>query len=227
MRNIKLNTKLKCGAFLIGLLITTPALAVPLLSAEVTRESQNIGNDGVTHTSVFKERIYRDGKNIWIERVLPAHHEHGKNGHAKDEHKHLDMAEAAQHYFLDGQNKLRLNLVLQEDKTAVNMRDADIDMLGLSDCWACTYSLIDPKMLKTMTVVKQANGTTWYRTKNSKNLVNIEWDNKNNIARKIDIRGLNGQSYNLIKADIQTVDRKAPWTGYSGYMTKDYADFGD
>lgn len=215
----------------LGLLMTlmtgmSPVFAAPLLSADVMRETQVMGNDGVTRTTVFKERIYRDQNNIWIERVLPSQHQHGKDEHDAG-HKHLDIAEAAQHYFIDKQNKPRLNLILQEDKTVVHMQDADVEMLGLSSCWACTYYLIDPKMLKSMKLVKQQQGISWYTTQNAKNKVTIEWDDKHNIARKIDIRGLNGQSYNLVQANITTIERKAPWTGYGKFMTKDYADFGD
>jgi len=204
----------------------TAAHAAPLLSATISRESQTIGNDGVTRTNVFQERMYRDANNIWIERVLPQHHQHG-GGHDEGGHKHLDLSEAAQHYFINDKKQAKLNLVLQEDKTVVHLQDVDVEMLGLSSCWSCAYSLIDPKTLKGMTVTKQANGITWYETKNKKNKVNIEWDNKNNIAKRIEVRALNGLSYNIIKANIQSVNMAEPWKKYSHFTNKDYSDFGD
>ena len=209
--------------------VLASAQAAPLLSALVTRESQQIGNDGVTRSSVFQERIYRDAGNIWIERVLPKHHQHGHHHDEKGaaEHKHLDLSEAAQHYFIDSKKQPKLYLVLQEDKTVVHLQDADVDMLGLSDCWSCVYSLIDPQSLKKMTLVKRANGISWYETKNAKNKVKIEWDDKNNMARVIDIRGLDGLSYSVVKANIQQVNITAPWIIYGKFLTKDYSDFGD
>ena len=38
--------------------------AAPVLKATISRESQVIGNDGVTHTSVFQEHMYRDQNNV-------------------------------------------------------------------------------------------------------------------------------------------------------------------
>lgn len=213
-----------------GFAVLASAQAAPLLSAVITRESKNIGNDGVTRSSVFQERMYRDAGNVWIERVLPRHHQHGKHEHQKggeEEHHHLDLAEAAQHYFLDNKKAPRLYLVLPEDKTVVHLQEADVDMLGLNNCWHCVYSLIDPQSLKKMTLLKRANGTSWYETKNAKNKVKIEWDDKNNMARVIDIRGLDGHSYSVVKASIQHVNMTAPWTTYGKFVTKDYADFGD
>lgn len=210
-----------------GFGLLASAQAAPLLSAVVTRESKNIGNDGVTRSSVFQERIYRDANNIWIERVLPKHHQHGHHEKGGEEHHHLDLSEAAQHYFVDNKKQPKLNLVLLEDKTVVHLQDADVDMLGLSDCWGCVYSLIDPQSLKKMTLLKRANGISWYETKNAKNKVKIEWDDKNNMARLIDIRGLDGLSYSVVKANIQQVNIAAPWAGYGKFISKDYSDFGD
>ncbi|MCH7304223.1 hypothetical protein MMP74_07460 [Acinetobacter sp. NIPH 1869] len=198
--------------------------AAPVLSANITRETQTIGNDGVTRTSVFQERMYRNTQNIWIERVLPKHHQHG---HEKGGHKHLDLAEAAQHYFIDQKKQPKLNLVLIEDKTVVHLQDADVDMLGLSSCWSCVYSLIDPKSLKGMTVKKKDSNSTWYESQNKKNKMSIEWDNRNNIAKRVEVRSLDGLRYDILKATIQQVNIAGPWKSYSKFTSKDYSDFGD
>lgn len=198
--------------------------AAPVLSANITRETQSIGNDGVTRTSVFQERMYRNTQNIWIERVLPKHHQHG---HEKGGHKHLDLAEAAQHYFIDQKKQPRLNLVLMEDKTVVHLQDADVDMLGLSNCWNCVYFLIDPKSLKGMTVKKKDGNSTWYESQNKKNKMSIEWDNRNNIAKRVEVRSLDGLRYDILKANIQQVNIAEPWKSYSKFTSKDYSDFGD
>lgn len=214
--------------FVLGMTLLTLGIssvyAAPVLSVTITRESKTIGNDGVTRTSVFQERMYRDARNIWIERVLPKHHLHGGDDHG---HKHLDLAEAAQHYFINEKKQAKLNLVLTEDKTVVHLKDVDVEMIGLSSCWSCVYSLIDPNTLKTLHVAKKANGITWYEGKNKKNKINIQWDDKNNIARSVEIRNLNGLQYDLLKAEIKQVNIAEPWKKYSKFTSKDYADFGD
>ncbi|WDZ51668.1 hypothetical protein LF296_02370 [Acinetobacter vivianii] len=215
--------RLVIGSILLTLGITS-LYAAPLLSATITRETQTIGNDGVTRTSVFQERMYRNNQNIWIERVLPKQHAHKPHEHG---HKHLDLAEAAQHYFINNKKQPELKLILTEDKTVVHLQDADIEMLGLSSCWKCVYSLIDPNTLKNMTVIKKDSSTTWYESKNKRNKMSIEWDNRNNIAKKVDIRSLDGKRYDTLKANIQQVNIVEPWKNYSKFKNKDYADFGD
>lgn len=215
--------RLVIGSILLTLGITS-LHAAPLLSATITRETQTIGNDGVTRTSVFQERMYRNNQNIWIERVLPKQHTHKPHEHG---HKHLDLAEAAQHYFINNKKQPELKLILTEDKTVVHLQDADIEMLGLSSCWKCVYSLIDPNTLKNMTVIKKDSSTTWYESKNKRNKMTIEWDNRNNIAKKVDIRSLDGKRYDTLKANIQQVNIVEPWKNYSKFKNKDYADFGD
>lgn len=211
------------SAVLLSLGVTT-LQAAPLLSASIIRESWSMGNDGVIRTSVFKERMYRNSHNIWIERVLPKHHHSSEK---EGRHKHLDLSEAAQHYFIDHKKQPKLNLVLMEDKTVVNLQDSDVDMLGLSNCWSCVYSLIDPKTLNGMIVVKKHDNNTWYENKNNKNKIRIEWDDKNRIAKLIEIHSLDGLHYDRVKTSIQQVNIVEPWEKYSKFINKDYSDFGD
>ncbi|WP_333670163.1 hypothetical protein [Acinetobacter guillouiae] len=215
-------------AFFLFISLIHTVQAAPLVKATITRESQVIGNDGVTHTSVFQEHMYRDQNNVWLERVLPKHHQHSQTNHKnKPSHKNLDLSETAQHYFIDNKKVIRLNLVLSEDKTVVRLQNVDIEMLGLSNCWSCVYSIFDSKSLKNMKVTQQGNGYTWYESQNAKNKIKVKWDNKNNLAQIIDIRSLNGQSYSLTKTNIQQVNITPPWTQYGKFILKEYADFGD
>ncbi|KAF7276097.1 hypothetical protein GWI33_010923 [Rhynchophorus ferrugineus] len=197
-----------------------------MLNASITHEAQRIGNDGVTTTSIYREQLYRNAKNIWIERVLPKH-DHQYDNHHSHSHQHLNFAEAAKHYSLDAKNKLNLNLIVPSEKMIVHLTEVDREMLGLSSCWSCQFSLVNPDSVKKMKVIKKNQGLTWYQAQNKVNKVTIIWDEKNKIARSVDIRGLDGRSYSLVKAEIKMVDRQAPWQNQKGYIKKDYADFSD
>ncbi|KAF1027781.1 MAG: hypothetical protein GAK29_00422 [Acinetobacter bereziniae] len=162
-------------AFFLFIFLIHSVQAAPLLQATISRESQVIGNDGVTHTSVFQERMYRDQNNVWLERVLPKHHQHSTDAKNKTSHKHLDLSETAQHYFLDNKKSTRLNLVLPEDKTVIHLQTVDIEMLGLTNCWTCVFSIFDSQSVKKMKITQQGNGYTWYESQNAKNKIKIKW----------------------------------------------------
>ena len=57
--------------------------------------------------------------------------------------------------------------------------------------------------------------------------MSIEWDNRNNIAKRVEVRSLDGLRYDILKANIQQVNIAEPWKSYSKFTSKDYSDFGD
>lgn len=209
---------------LIALALPVAANAADVLSALVSHESHSVGNDGVTRDSRYQEHLVRDSGNVWIERILPAQHHHDTE---ESGHKHLDTSEAAQHYRKDATGKASLVLVLKEEKVAVHMQEADVEMTGFSKCWPCVYSMTLPEALKTMKVLRQENGNTWYELKSPRNTVRIEWDAKNEIARSLETRANDGSGWSRTRVELRKSPAVLPWTQYGKYTQKDYSDFGD
>lgn len=214
------------AALLLSLLATAAQAEINRpLSAVVTHESRILGNDGVTREMHYQDRMVRDSRNVWVERLLPASHNHDTE--EEGGHKHLDVAEAAQHYRQDTSGRTGLVLVLKEEKTAVHMQDADIEMAGFSKCWPCVYSLAVPDVLKGMTVVSRSGDLVWYEKKGKAGTVKIQWDGKNQIARELETRSADGRNWQRTRVALQPAPAALPWNGYKAYISKDYADFGD
>ncbi|MDI1301359.1 MAG: hypothetical protein PSX71_05605 [bacterium] len=194
------------------------------LSAIITHESNSVGNDGVTRDSHYQERLVRDAGNVWIERILPRNHRHDTE---EKEHKHLDVAEAAQHYRRDPSGSAQLMLVLQEEKVAVHMQEADVEMTGFSKCWPCVYSMTLPDALNDMKITRRDGDLVWYERHGPRNTVRIQWDTKNRIARQLETRASDGSSWSRTTLSLQKIPAVLPWTQYGKFTLKDYSDFGD
>lgn len=212
------------GVVLLASSFFSVAQAAPLLKVKIVRETKDIGQDGVTRSTQYTETMLRDAQNIWIERVLPEENKHEKHGAG---HQHLNFSEAAQHYSKTAQGLSKINLVLKHDQTVVHLQEVDIDMLGLNNCWSCVYSVFNPKILSKMKVIRKDQSTIWYEIKNKKNHINVVWDQQNKIAKKVQIRSLDGRHLSTTESFTQKVNVIEPWKQYANFKSKDYADFGD
>lgn len=222
MKTVSIFSGLLLTCFAVMAQGAEPVVASAPLSALITHEARQTGNDGVERSSRYQERYLRDVRNVWIERVLPAQHRH----ESEHGHEHLDMAEAAQHYTRDARGKTTLVMVLQEEKTRVTMHDADVDMSGLNTCWPCLYSIVQPETLKTMTVKRREGSMVWYEKKSGGNTVSVQWDEKLQIAREMEAMMKDG-SWSRTRLTLQKAPALLPWTQYGKFALMDYSDFGD
>ncbi|MDI9719186.1 hypothetical protein, partial [Pseudomonas aeruginosa] len=70
---------LACGG------VSLPAVAAADLDAVLQHESRTVTADGVTRTTLYRERMVRRDGHVWVERVLPAAAAGGEHG---DDHGH-------------------------------------------------------------------------------------------------------------------------------------------
>lgn len=66
--------------------VALPALAAADLDAVLVHESRTVSADGVTRTTMYRERMVRRDAHVWVERVLPVA---AAGGHGNDhDHDH-------------------------------------------------------------------------------------------------------------------------------------------
>jgi hypothetical protein len=221
--------KVKPWTFLLGLACMGAAQAAPDVSLEVTHQSNILGADGIKRSSVFSERIVRQGDTVWIERVMPAgaHHEDehakAKAGTAKD-HKHADLSAATRWIQRLPDGKLKFRLVAIHDKVVVNVSPAEYGTVGFDGAWLTAYHLIDPAVLKTMKASESTPQGQWYESAKKGNKVRVLWDTKREIPLQVISQGPNGSRSTTVK-DLATI--KNPWDATSQFPRKDYSDFLD
>lgn len=213
----------------LGLVCMGSAQAAPNVSLEVTHQTSVLGPDGIKRSSVFSERVVRQGDNVWIERVMPhgAHreddHSNAKAGAAKD-HKHADLSAATRWIQRLPDGKLQFRLVAMHDQVVVNVEPADYGNVGFDGAWLAAYHLIDPAVLKTM----KASGSTpqgqWYESEKKGNKVRVLWDAKREIPLQVISQGHNGSRSTTVK-ELAAI--KNPWNVTGQFSRKDYSDFLD
>ena len=197
------------------------------LSLMLTHDSKTIAANGVTSTVHFKERMYRQEHQLWVERIIPAKVYQVKEEHHDGEHKHLDLESSAR-WIIKEPKGIGLRLVNRHDKQVVSVNSGDFDAVGFDGRWGSAYSLIDPQQLKTMTLTKRSApvGSQWYEASKEGRYFRVLWDTKLAIPRYIESGQQDGTQQNTVKIEIVPTT-KMPWLALKGYQDKEYSDFLD
>ncbi|VWD64524.1 hypothetical protein [Burkholderia contaminans] len=171
--------------------IALPALAAADLDAVLVHESRAVSADGVTRTTMYRERMVRRDGHVWVERVLPVaaagghgsdhdhDHDHDAGGsretpqragvqpasaHAAHAgHKHFNFQAAARHVTYDGKTA-RIEYVDTASRTVVSVPPAEYETTGFDGSWDNAYYVTPPSQLKRLAVAKRGDvpGTRWY-----------------------------------------------------------------
>ncbi|PQA79943.1 hypothetical protein C5F52_27465 [Limnohabitans sp. TS-CS-82] len=222
--------KVKPWGLALGLACMGAAQAAPDVSLEVTHQSSVLGADGIKRSSVFSERVVRQGDTVWIERVMPAgahqedDHAKAKVGAAKD-HKHADLSAATRWIQRLPDGKLKFRLVAMHDKVVVNVPPAEYATVGFDGAWLAAYHLIDPAVLKTMKASESTSQGQWYESAKNGNKVRVLWDAKREMPLQVVSQGPNGSRSTMVKVLGSVV--KNPWDTANKFVQKDYSDFLD
>jgi hypothetical protein len=200
------------------------------LTLLITHDTKVLAADGITRTSHFQEKVYRQQQNVWVERVLPPHaHEQSEHQTDAKEHKHLDMDAAARWITKADQTKARIRLVNVFDKQIVNVTAGDYDAVGFDGQWNAAYSLMDPRQIKALQPSKRAApiGSQWYEGQKDGNYLRVLWDNNLAIPRRVESGNSVGTQQRLMQVEVATTPKQMPWQTLKGYQEKDYSDFLD
>src|SRR5262245_52906380 len=116
------------------------APAAPVVTALLTTETTEVDGEGVTRTSRFQERFYRDDTHVWIERVYPA----GVTAAAGGEHG-VNLRVASRWYsrVAPGSDEVKVALVSVADETMVELAPSEYANLGVSPRWSVAAQLVD------------------------------------------------------------------------------------
>lgn len=223
-------SNLKPWALALSLVCTGVAQAAPDVSLEVTHKSSVLGADGIQRSTLFTERVVRQGDTVWIERVMPAgahqddEHAKAKVGAAKD-HKHADLSAATRWIQRLPDGKLKFRLVAMHDQVVVDIAPAEYATVGFDGAWLAAYHLIDPAVLKTLKAGESTPQGQWFENTKGRNSVRVLWDAKREMPLQVLSTGANGSRSTTIK--VLSTAIKNPWNVTKKFAQKDYSDFLD
>lgn len=226
---MKILSTLKPWILVLGLIAGT-AQAAPDVTLEVIHQSNALGADGIKRSTVFTERVVRQGDTVWVERVMPpgAHledeHAKAKVGAAKD-HKHADLSAATRWIQRLPDGKLRFRLVAMHDKVVVDIAPAEYATVGFDGAWLAAYHLIDPAVLKTLKPGEITPQGQWFENAKGRNSVRVLWDAKREMPLQVLSQGANGNRSTTAK--VLSAAAKSPWDVTKKFAQKDYSDFLD
>jgi hypothetical protein len=208
------------------------AQAAPDVTLEVTHQSSALGTDGIKRSTVFTERVVRQGETVWIERLIPpgAHleddHSKAKAGAAKD-HKHADLSAATRWIQRLPDGKLKFRLVAMHDKVVVDIAPAEYGTVGFDGAWLAAYHLIDPAVLTKLKAGENTPQGQWFENAKGANTVRVLWDAKREIPLQVISQSDQGRSNRSTTVRVMNAMVSNPWTVTQKFAQKEYSDFLD
>lgn len=209
------------------------ALIQPLWAADLslllTHDSTSLSADGVTRTSHYQERLYRQQQQVWLERIIPAHVAASVSHDDSDGHKHLDLDTSARWVSRIDDKKAEIRLVNRHDRQLVTVDSGDYDAIGFDGDWPTAYYLVDPAKLKTMILSKRSApaGSQWYESIGKNGYIRILWDSRQQYPRRIESGSHDGSQERVVRVEPGVKPAQMPWLTLKGYQHKEYTDFMD
>ncbi|RQZ97987.1 hypothetical protein [Burkholderia cepacia] len=239
---------------LAGGMIALPACAAADLDAVLLHESRTVMADGVTRTTLYRERMVRRDGHVWVERVLPAASAGGGQGDDHDHdhdagpgrragvqpaaahagHRHFNFQAAARHVTYDGKTA-RIEYVDAANRTVVSVPPAEYETTGFDGSWDNAYYVTPPSQLKRLAVAKRgdAPGTLWYEqavdTPGARGVNRILWSETLQAPLSVEYRSADGRVVRKLTLTPAPAARREPppWTTLARYARKEYADYLD
>lgn len=232
---------------------TLPALAAADLDAVLQHESRTVTADGVTRTTLYRERMVRRDGHVWVERVLPAaagggHDDDHGHDHDPDAgrragvqpaaahagHQHFNFQAAARHVTWDGK-AARIEYVDAANRTVVGVPPAEYETTGFDGSWDNAYYVTPPSQLKRLAIAKRgdAPGTVWYEqavdTPGARGVNRILWSERLQAPLSVEYRSADGRVVRKLTLTPAPAARQGtlPWQTLAGYSRKEYADYLD
>ncbi|WP_321859821.1 hypothetical protein [Burkholderia cenocepacia] len=234
--------------------VAVPAFAAADLDAVLQHESRTVTADGVTRTTLYRERMVRRDGHVWVERVLPVAAAGGEHGDDHDHdhdhdagrragvkpavahagHKHFNFQAAARHVTYDGKSA-RIEYVDAANRTVVSVPPAEYETTGFDGSWDNAYYVTPPSQLKRLAVAKRgdAPGTVWYEqavdTPGARGVNRILWSERLQAPLSVEYRSADGRVMRKLTLTPASAARRdtLPWQTLAGYSRKEYADYLD
>lgn len=157
--------------------------------AVVSYESERLGADGVWKTSRYKERFFRSGEHVWIERIVPAIAPAPASAGDQHGQERKVLETAAKHITKASGERADLVFVVPQSKTIVALRADDMPAVGFDGRWESAYHIIKPSLIQSMRKVGAArDGAVWYEKESGQALSKILWSEPLALPLRIESR---------------------------------------
>ncbi|OFA09135.1 hypothetical protein [Duganella phyllosphaerae] len=209
-----------------------PAASAPDLDLAITYYSKTLTPDGVTRESRYQETMLRRPGHVWSARVLPANAPQHQHQHQNEEggHRHgLNHIAMPRHVIAAGKTP-RLEFVDAREKAVITIPATEFDNVNFDGSWDRAFYLLDPRLLKTMTVTTRASttpGARWREREDNGVYQRVLWDEQRQIPLMIESGDKAGTFYRRVDVVARAGATPAPWKNLHGYAQREFADFLD
>lgn len=237
--------------FIIAILLATSVQAAPAtqvsapdLDLTIEYYSRVLTPEGVTREARYEEKMLRRPGHVWLTRVLPKNsvsqhddeigNQSGKQKIAlkteEHQHKHFNHVVLPRHVLLEN-NKLRVEYIDAHAKEVVAIPITEYENVNFDGSWENTYYLLDPKLVKAMSLSTKASsvpGARWREREKNGVFQRVLWDDRKQIPLIMESGDKVSTFYRRVEVKPQTsLSRDLPWQNLKSYAQKEYSDFLD
>ena len=221
-----------CVAGTVQAVASAPAVTAtaPDLDLAITYYSKTLTPDGVTRESRYQETMLRRPGHVWSARVLPANAAQHQHQHEEGGHRHGINHIAMPRHVIDAGKTPRLEFVDAREKAVIAIPATEFDNVNFDGSWDRAFYLLDPRLLKTMTVTTRASttpGARWREREDNGVYQRVLWDEQRQIPVTIESGDKAGTFYRRVDVTARAGVAAAPWTKLQGYAQREFADFLD
>jgi hypothetical protein len=217
-----------CVAGTVHAVVNTPATA-PDLDLAIVYYSKTVTPDGVTRESRYQETMLRRPGHVWNARVLPARAAQHEHSHESGHRHGLNHGAMPRHVSFEGGTP-RLAFVDAKERAVIAIPATEFNNVDFDGSWERAFYLLEPRLLKTMTVTNRASptpGARWREREDNGVYQRVLWDEQRQIPLTMESGDKAGTFYRRVDVTARAGVAAAPWSKLQGYAQREYADFLD
>lgn len=199
------------------------------LALRVEHEMTTVGEDGVTRTVRFAERLVRRDSESWVARVVPAvAHDDDEHRAGGREHKHMDISAASRWVTRRPDGTLQVRIVDDHRRVVFEVGKTDFANIGFDGRWTTANQLLDPQQVQRMkpSARHAPPGARWFEVQGATR-VSVLWDEQEQYPRRIESGNAAGTRRSTLVAFREAMPSQMPWTRLEGFQQRDYSDLLD
>lgn len=218
-------------------------VSMPAFLAHVEHEIVRVQANGITRIERWQDVLARDGRTVWVERILPAASGHDgqrgqEEGHRGHGHRHFDGDSAARWVTLGTDATVSLSLVDRHDRVVVSIPPAEFRTLGFDGRFDAAASLVPPSVIATMApdpdraAVESPVAGRWLLDRSDGWVHHVLWSDALQLALQIDSRRDDGTLTRTVRVRVEAPeqarpDSSRPWRALNGYERRRYDEYLD
>jgi len=204
-----------------------PPRAPGCLAARVTHEEENVTSNGVERRERYRERFWRCGDQVFIERIIPENAPKAPPSHSS---RDVDLERVARWFTPGPQGAAQVVLVDRTHRQLIELSRGEYAEIGFSGEWDEAAHLLPQRLLRGLKEVPGSKpGIKRYEGRDGHTTVTVEWLEKEGLPKSMDVQSDDGARHSHLMVELEPGPKPGsmPWEALRDWTRKEFTDLGD